>query len=198
MVNSVVSLPRSAKVTVTCAFGGMPAPQPAGSLAGPSYTSFSFSTTSLNTPRQGYLFPSGPSSMTRNLPPGRRSISHGGALKPLGPHQDAMWPGSVHAFQSSSRGASNTREMTISRSATNSEGVFAGCCFMIFSSFASRSKPRPEPDARESDDDQRDRVPRGRKVHRDHGDRGSDCRYHADDAEDYAVEHRSRRSEDGS
>src|SRR5262245_49897629 len=50
-------------------------------------------------------------------PPGRTSISRMVLRKPRGPHHCATWCGSVHTFQTSSRGASNNRDATISRSA---------------------------------------------------------------------------------
>src|SRR3989304_5654502 len=50
----------------------------------------------------------------RYLPPTRKSIVQDGAVKPFGPHQRATWSGSVHAFHTSSRGASKTRVMASS------------------------------------------------------------------------------------
>src|SRR5581483_7025000 len=53
-------------------------------------------------------------------PPGRRSISQTGIVQPSGPSSHCgTCRGSVHAAQTSRRGASNTRAITISRS----EGV---------------------------------------------------------------------------
>src|SRR5579863_2372543 len=49
----------------------------------------------------------------RNFPPTRKSILQTGAVKPFGPHHCMMYFGSVHAFQTSSRGASKTRVITI-------------------------------------------------------------------------------------
>src|SRR5579859_3322582 len=51
----------------------------------------------------------------RIAPPGRASTSQTGAVNPLGPHQRASRSGSVHALNTSSRGASNVRVMTSSR-----------------------------------------------------------------------------------
>src|SRR5207247_4591600 len=51
----------------------------------------------------------------RYLPPTRRSILQTGVVNPFGPYQRAKCPGSVHAFQTSSRGTSKTRVMTIAR-----------------------------------------------------------------------------------
>src|SRR5438445_9564937 len=50
----------------------------------------------------------------RYLPPTRKSILMTGAVKPFGPHQRLVRSGSVHAFHTRSRGASNTRAITSS------------------------------------------------------------------------------------
>src|SRR6202789_827767 len=52
--------------------------------------------------------PSGAFMQQRSFPPTRKSISQTGAVKPLGPHHCMMYFGSVHAFQTNSRGASKT------------------------------------------------------------------------------------------
>src|SRR6476661_10011805 len=49
----------------------------------------------------------------RNFPPTRKSILQTGAVKPFGPHHCITYFGSVHAFQTNSRGASKTRVKTI-------------------------------------------------------------------------------------
>src|SRR5262249_20203589 len=49
----------------------------------------------------------------RNFPPTRKSISQKGEVHPLGPHHCITYFGSVHAFQTSSRGASKTLVTTI-------------------------------------------------------------------------------------
>src|ERR1700687_1444054 len=49
----------------------------------------------------------------RNFPPTRKSISQAGQLKPFGPHHCITYFGSVHAFQTNSRGASKTLVTTI-------------------------------------------------------------------------------------
>src|ERR1700689_531665 len=49
----------------------------------------------------------------RYFPPTRKSISQKGAVKPLGPHPRITYFGSVHAFQTNSRGASKTLVTTI-------------------------------------------------------------------------------------
>src|SRR4051794_40746199 len=60
----------------------------------------------------------------RARPPGRRSYSivSRGVLNPSGPHHFATSSGSVHTRQTSSRGASSSRSITIVRS------VIAYCC----------------------------------------------------------------------
>src|ERR1017187_1859288 len=69
--------------------------------------------------------------MNRQTPPGRTSISLVVVVKPFGPHHLMMCFGSVHAFQTGSRGASNTRVMTISRSevASATLPLFAAIAF---------------------------------------------------------------------
>src|SRR6202034_1448453 len=49
----------------------------------------------------------------RNFPPARKSIWETGEVKPFGPHHCITYFGSVHAFQSNSRGASKTLVTTI-------------------------------------------------------------------------------------
>src|ERR1700757_4404331 len=53
--------------------------------------------------------PSGDLMQQRNFPPTRKSIWQTGAVKPFGPHHCITYFGSVHAFQTNSRGASKTR-----------------------------------------------------------------------------------------
>src|SRR5258708_2519258 len=67
--------------------------------------------------------------MNRQRPPGRTSFSCVVVVKPLGPHHTLICFGSVHAFQTISRGASNMRVMTISRSDTASLFLFAATGF---------------------------------------------------------------------
>src|SRR5579871_388329 len=50
--------------------------------------------------------PSGDLMQQSNFPPTRKSILQEGAEKPFGPHHCMMYFGSVHAFQTNSRGAS--------------------------------------------------------------------------------------------
>src|SRR5712664_339348 len=55
----------------------------------------------------------------RQTPPGFTSILWVVLVKPFGPHHSPMCSGSVHAFHTSSRGASKTRVPRISRSPTS-------------------------------------------------------------------------------
>src|SRR5579871_278097 len=57
--------------------------------------------------------PSGVLMQMRNFPPTRKSILQTGAVQPFGPHHCITYFGSVHAFQTSSRGASKTLVTTI-------------------------------------------------------------------------------------
>src|ERR1700742_2240839 len=57
--------------------------------------------------------PSGALMQQRSFPPTRKSILQTGAVKPFGPHHCMMYFGSVHAFQTNSRGASKTRVIVI-------------------------------------------------------------------------------------
>src|SRR5260370_24916784 len=57
--------------------------------------------------------PSGVLMHKRDFPPTRKSIWHTGAVKPFGPHHCITYLGSVHAFQTSSRGSSKTLVPTI-------------------------------------------------------------------------------------
>src|SRR5580693_10151364 len=57
--------------------------------------------------------PSGAFMQQRSFPPTRKSILQTGAVKPFGPHHCMMYFGSVHAFQTNSRGASKTRVIVI-------------------------------------------------------------------------------------
>src|SRR6516164_452112 len=57
--------------------------------------------------------PSGALMQQRSFPPTRKSISQKGAVKPFGPHHCITYFGSVHAFQTNSRGASKILVTTI-------------------------------------------------------------------------------------
>src|SRR5581483_5082521 len=62
--------------------------------------------------------------MKRQTPPGRTSISCVVVVKPFGPHQRSICCCSVHARNTTARGASNVRVVTISRSEVADPGLF--------------------------------------------------------------------------
>src|ERR1700751_2033579 len=76
-------------------------------------TIFSCGTISWYSPAFQNSWPSGALMQQRNVPPTRKSILQKGVVKPFGPHHCITYSGSVHAFQTSSRGASKTRVTTI-------------------------------------------------------------------------------------
>src|ERR1700749_1732580 len=76
-------------------------------------TIFSCGTISWYSPPFQNSWPSGVRMQQRNFPPTRKSILQTGAVKPFGPHHCITYFGSVHAFQTSSRGASKTLVTTI-------------------------------------------------------------------------------------
>src|ERR1700724_1808223 len=95
-------------------------PNCAGSILFPSgsekyikETIFSYGTISWYSTAFQPSCPSGAFMQRRDFPPTRKSIWQTGAVKPFGPHHCMMYFGSVHAFQTSSRGASKTLVTTI-------------------------------------------------------------------------------------
>src|SRR6202000_67286 len=76
-------------------------------------TIFSCRTISWYSPAFQNSCPSGVFMQQRNFPPTRKSISQTGAVKPFRPPPRIPYFGSVHAFQTNSRGASNILVMTI-------------------------------------------------------------------------------------
>src|SRR6202030_1196796 len=76
-------------------------------------TIFSYGTISWYSTAFQTSCPSGDFMQHRNFPPTRKSISQTGAVKPFGPHHCITYFGSVHAFQTNARGASNTLVTTI-------------------------------------------------------------------------------------
>src|SRR5919112_249297 len=77
-------------------------------------TSSSGAMTSRNTPVTQKSRPPGERMQRRKVPPGRRSMSQYGIVKPSGPHQRLTRSGSVHARNTSSRGTSKSRVTTSS------------------------------------------------------------------------------------
>src|SRR6185437_13678858 len=76
-------------------------------------TIFSCRTISWYSPAFQNSCPSGVLMQQRNFPPTRKSILQTGEVKPFGPHHCMTYFGSVHAFQTNSRGASKTLVITI-------------------------------------------------------------------------------------
>src|SRR6202142_592110 len=76
-------------------------------------TIFSWGTISWYSPAFQNSCPSGVLMQQRNFPPTRKSILQTGEVKPFGPHHCITYFGSVHAFQTSSRGASKILVITI-------------------------------------------------------------------------------------
>src|SRR6201996_3869209 len=114
-VSLVLPFPRSSKVVTSYApsIASCSIPNCSGSILFPSEsekymeeTIFSYGTISWYSPAFQNSCPSGVLMQYRNFPPTRKSILHTGAVKPFGPHHCMTYFGSVHAFQTSSRGAS--------------------------------------------------------------------------------------------
>src|SRR5579863_147248 len=66
----------------------------------------------------------------RNFPPTRKSILQTGEVKPFGPHHCITYFGSVHAFQTNSRGASKTLVTTIRSVSFTVLCVISGLLFL--------------------------------------------------------------------
>src|SRR6202167_2145963 len=121
-VSFVLPFPRSSNVitSYTPSMASCSIPCCAGSILFPSgsekymeETIFSCRTISWYSPPFQNSCPSGALMQQRNFPPTRKSISQKGAVKPFGPHHCIAYFGSVHAFQTNSRGASKTLVTTI-------------------------------------------------------------------------------------
>src|ERR1700758_3653928 len=121
-VSFVWPFPRSSKMVTSYApsIASCSIPNCAGSTLFPfesekymEETIFSCGTISLYSPAFQNSCPSGAFMQQRNFPPTRKSILQTGEVKPFGPHHCITYFGSVHAFQTNSRGASKTRVTTI-------------------------------------------------------------------------------------
>src|ERR1700684_3534442 len=121
-VSFVWPFPRSSKMVTSYApsTASCSIPSCAGSILFPfesekyiKETIFSCRTISWYSTAFQNSWPSGDFMQKRDFPPTRKSIWQTGAVKPLGPHHCFTYFGSVHAFQTSSRGASKTLETTI-------------------------------------------------------------------------------------
>src|SRR6201985_679589 len=95
-------------------------PNCAGSILFPSgsekyikETIFSYGTISWYSTAFQPSYPSGVLIQKRDFPPTRKSILQEGEVNPFGPHHCITYFGSVHAFQTNSRGASKTLVTTI-------------------------------------------------------------------------------------
>src|SRR6202167_123284 len=86
---------------------------PSGSEKYIKETIFSYGTISWYSTAFQPSRPSGDLMQQRSFPPTRKSILQTGEVKPFGPHHCVMYFGSVHAFQTSSRGASKILVTTI-------------------------------------------------------------------------------------
>src|SRR6201994_776279 len=121
-VSFVWPFPRSSKMVTSYApsIASCSIPNCAGSTLFPfesekyiDETIFSYGTISWYSTAFQPSCPSGAFMQQRSFPPTRKSISQTGAVKPFGPHHCMMYFGSVHAFQTNSRGASKTRVIVI-------------------------------------------------------------------------------------
>src|SRR5215475_5911147 len=121
-VSFVRPFPRSSKMVTSYApsMASCSIPSCAGSILFPfesekyiKETIFSGGTISWYSTAFQNSCPSGAFMQQSNFPPTRKSIWQTGAVKPFGPHHCITYFGSVHAFQTSSRGASKTLLTTI-------------------------------------------------------------------------------------
>src|ERR1041385_6437775 len=121
-VSFVLPFPRSSKMVTSYApsMASCSIPSCAGSILFPfesemyiKETIFSCGTISWYSTAFQHSCPSGVLMHRRDFPPTRKSILQTGAVKPFGPHHCITYFGSVHAFQTNSRGASKTLVMTI-------------------------------------------------------------------------------------
>src|SRR5579871_1093922 len=121
-VSFVWPFPRSSKRVTSYApsMASCSMPNSAGSTLFPfesakymEETIFSYGTISWYSTAFQHSCPSGALMQKRDFPPTRKSIWQTGAVKPFGPHHCITYFGSVHAFQTSSRGASKILVTTI-------------------------------------------------------------------------------------
>src|SRR6266700_239985 len=121
-VSFVWPFPRSSKMVTSYApsMASCSIPNSAGSILFPfesekymEETIFSCRTISWYSTRFQHSCPSGAFMQQRSFPPTRKSIWQTVAVKPFGPHHCITYFGSVHAFQTNSRGASKILVTTI-------------------------------------------------------------------------------------
>src|ERR1700728_3044656 len=148
-VSLVLPFPRSSKRVTSYApsIASCSIPNCAGSILFPfesekymEETIFSYGTISWYSTAFQPSCPSGAFMQQRSFPPTRKSILQTGAVKPFGPHHCMMYFGSVHAFQTSSRGASKTLVMTIRSISLTVFSVISDLLFLL-SSFDSQLHP---------------------------------------------------------
>src|SRR6266481_497872 len=138
-VSFVWPFPRSSKMVTSYApsMASCSIPNCAGSTLFPSEsekymeeTIFSCRTISWYSPAFQNSCPSGAFMQHRNVPPTRKSTWQTGEVKPFGPHHCITYFGSVHAFQTSSRGASKTLVTTIRSISLTVFFVISGLLFL--------------------------------------------------------------------
>src|SRR2546425_13290969 len=138
-VSFVWPSPKSSKVitSYTSSMASCSIPYSAGSTLFPcgsekymEETIFSCRTISWYSPAFQPSWPSGALMQQRNFPPTRKSIWQSGAVKPFGPHHCITYFGSVHAFQTNSRGASKTLVTTIRSVSFTVLFVISGLLFL--------------------------------------------------------------------
>src|SRR5580692_4337446 len=121
-VSFVWPFPKSSNRITSCApsIASCSIPNCAGSILFPFESEkymeemiFSRGTISWYSPPCQKSCPSGVLVQMRYFPPARKSILQTGEVKPFGPHHCITYFGSVHAFQTNSRGASKTLVITI-------------------------------------------------------------------------------------
>src|SRR6185503_907246 len=121
-VSFVLPFPKSSKRVTSYApsMASCSIPNCAGSILFPfesekyiKETIFSYGTISWYSTAFQNSCPSGALVQQRSFPPTRKSISQTATVKPFGPHHCITYFGSVHAFQTNSRGASKTLVTTI-------------------------------------------------------------------------------------
>src|SRR6202046_5593500 len=138
-VSFVWPSPKSSKVitSYTSSMASCSIPYSAGSTLFPcgsekymEKTIFSCRTISWYSPAFQPSCPSGVLMHQRNFPPTQKSILQTGEVKPFGPHHCITYFGSVHAFQTNSRGASKTLVTTIRSISLTVFSVISGLLFL--------------------------------------------------------------------
>src|SRR5579863_3041727 len=139
-VSFVRPFPRSSNRITSCApsIASCSIPNCAGSTLFPSEsekymeeTIFSCGTISWYSPPCQKSCPSGVLVQMRYFPTTRKSILQTGEVKPFGPHHCITYFGSVHAFQTNSRGASKTLVTTIRSISFTVLFVISGLLFLF-------------------------------------------------------------------